>query len=217
MNELPSGSHAGRPMPSVCEIISFMAPLDTLMAAMAQRTPFLQIQCWREDCFSVGGPGDAEHAESYWFGVQSCQGAIVGAGGVGDMDFDLVAIGDAAHVGELLGVWGEAGGGIDIADDLARGTAEDWHGVEIVVEFGAFVGADEVDVIAIWRERDADDAERIWGEDLDVAFGGYVADPEALLLAVDEDVDDVAAVWGDGDGAGFAAVGELGDLHVLQI
>ena len=114
------------------------------------------------------------------------------------MDFDLVAIGDAAHVGELLAVWGEAGSGIDIADDLAGSAAEDWHGVEIVVEFGAFVGADEVDVIAIWRERDAADAERVWREDLDVALGGYVADPEALLLAVDQDVDDVAAVWGDG-------------------
>src|SRR5580704_19761423 len=39
MNELPSGSHAGRPTPSVREIISFTAPSDTLTAEIPQRTP----------------------------------------------------------------------------------------------------------------------------------------------------------------------------------
>ena len=50
-----------------------------------------------------------------------------------------------------------------------------------------------------------------------VTFGGDVADPEALLLAVGEHVNDVAAVGRDGYASGFAAVGEFGDLHVLQI
>ena len=44
-----------------------------------------------------------------------------------------------------------------------------------------------------------------------------MANLETLFLAVTQDVDDVLAIRGESDAGGFAALGELGDFHVLQI
>src|SRR5271168_199355 len=137
--------------------------------------------------------------------------------GIGNVDLRLIAVGDAADENELFSVRREAEGGVDVADQEARSAAQDRHDVEIAEIVGVFVRAREVDVVAIGRKTQASEEDGIGRENLDVAFRGHIADPQALLVALHAGIDNVAAIRRYGYVNCFSAVGEPGDAHVLQI
>lgn len=54
------------------------------------------------------------------------------------------------------------------------------------------------------------------GDDLGVAIGGEIAQPEALLAAVTDYVEDVSAVGRDGGARGLAGFGDFADGDALE-
>src|SRR5271154_4918400 len=137
--------------------------------------------------------------------------------GIGNVDLRLDAVGDAPDENELFAVRREAECGVNVADQEARSAAQDRHDVEIAEIAGVFVRAREVDVIAIGRKTQTGEEDGIGREDLDVALRSYIADPQALLVAIHERVDNVAAIRRYSHVNCFSAVGEPGDAHVLEI
>ena len=143
---------------------------------------------------AIRGPGRAKD-ESRIGGKRGDQ-FLSAAIRLSDPDFNHTAVGNTALEDQLLAVGREVNGGIDIANQLARGTSRR-HLVEIAEVFGGLIRADEINVVAVGRKTYTRDFDDVGSEDLNIAFRCDVAHPEALLFSVPHGVDDVVSVGGD--------------------
>src|SRR5262249_4223491 len=82
--------------------------------------------------------------------------------------------------GKALAIGREGDGAIDITHDDARSAAENRSAVENGNCMFSFGATDEIDVVAVGREGEAEVAGRSGCDDLRVAAGGDVAKPKRL-------------------------------------
>ncbi len=75
------------------------------------------------------------------------------------------------------------------------------------------LATDEVDVIAIGRESEAAVAGGCGRDNLRVAAGGNMTEPEGLQAIFVEDVEQVFSVGGNSGQGDVTAVGEIFDRH----
>jgi hypothetical protein len=74
----------------------------------------------------------------------------------------------------------------------------------------------KIQVVAVRRKPQTDIGCRRRSYDLGVAVGWDVAQPQASLVVVYEDAQDVFAVRRDGNAAAFASFGNLADGKILK-
>src|ERR1700691_274694 len=127
---------------------------------------------------------------------------------------DLRIVGE--HVDEFLAVRREAYVRIDVCDELFWSTTEYWSTVQVLERAAADFRTNEIQVIAVRRKAQALVTHKCRSDDLGVAAGGNVAQPQALMAVVVDDVEDIFAVWGDGNERGFSGLGYLADGKVLE-
>src|SRR5581483_4427227 len=132
-------------------------------------------------------------------------------------DFHQVSIGEAPLEYKLRSTRREVDGSIHVADDLTRSSAQHRHFVQITEVGGAFIRANKINMVSVRRKRYARELHHIWRQHLHVAPRGHVLHPQALFLRVAQNVNYILAIWRNSHECSLAIVGELGELHALQV
>src|SRR5450755_2968641 len=101
--------------------------------------------------------------------------------------------------------------------DGLRLAAKDGHFVNIVVASDLLVGAIEINVVAVARERQTAEKFFVRWKHLNIAAGFNLANVEAFFACVREHIDNILAVRRNSYGGGFARLGQRGDAHVLNV
>ena len=169
-----------------------------------------------DESFSVGSPAQSEQAA----GLRAAdERLLIAAAGINGIDHDAVLAGigiAVADKGELFSVGRESDVGIDIGDQLLGSSAQHGGAIKIFELLARRLATHEVEIIAVRGKRQAEVVHRSRGDDLGVAIGGEIAQPEALLAAVTDYVEDVFAVGRDGGARGLAGFGDFADGDALE-
>ena len=167
------------------------------------------------DVLPIGRPAGACHEKG--LGLHIRQRAVITAVRRGDAELDNVLVGNAAQVRDLLSVGCKADGAVDIAKELTWSPTQHGNGIEVVIELCRFVGADVVDVIAIGGKRQTPEVGEVGRQNLDVALGGHLPNPQALIFSVAHGIGGIASIGRERGHCSFAVFRQLRDLHVLKI
>src|SRR5262249_48359105 len=102
-----------------------------------------------------------------------------------------------ADEGEVLAVGGKRNGAVNLRRHLARRAAEQWDLVELIREF-AFWARDVIDEAVVRRKRHAFEDDFGRRDDLRAVVDRRLLDPQALQIAVFQNISDVLSVTRDG-------------------
>src|ERR1700721_449842 len=98
-----------------------------------------------------------------------------------------------------------------------RRASQHGHHEQVAEEGPAFVGAYEIDIVAVGGEVQTTKSYVVRRKNLYVALARHIADPQAWLTAVSQRVNDVVTVRRNSRPQSLAAIRQFCDLHTLEI